>query len=134
MDRIKRALERAQRHPQSGSPWFSSIWTASRSSTQYGHLFGDKLLALLRGLRLNEAIRGLDTLARFGGDEFIVLLEEIASLGEAVKIVKRIRDLLKQPFHIDGKELWVTASFGIVMGGAARPGRGVAAQRQHRHV
>ncbi len=117
MDRIKRALERAQRHPQSRFALvFIDLDRFKVINDSMGHLFGDKLLASC-GARLNEAIRGLDTLARFGGDEFIVLLEEISSLGEAIKIVKRIRDLLKQPFHIDGKELWVTASFGIVLGG-----------------
>ncbi|NDY55284.1 EAL domain-containing protein [Desulfovibrio sulfodismutans] len=117
MDRISRAQERAQRHPESRFALvFIDLDRFKVINDSLGHLVGDKLLASC-GARLGEAVRGLDTLARFGGDEFIVLLEEIASLGEAIKIVKRIRDRLKFPFVIEDKELWVTASFGIVLGG-----------------
>ncbi|MEF3695578.1 bifunctional diguanylate cyclase/phosphodiesterase [Desulfolutivibrio sp.] len=117
MDRISRAQERAQRRPESRFALvFIDLDRFKVINDSLGHLVGDKLLASC-GARLNEAVRGLDTLARFGGDEFIVLLEEIVSLGEAIKIVKRIRDRLKFPFVIEDKELWVTASFGIVLGG-----------------
>jgi diguanylate cyclase (GGDEF)-like protein/PAS domain S-box-containing protein len=122
MDRISRAQERAQRHPESRFALvFIDLDRFKVINDSLGHLVGDRLLASC-GARLNEAVRGLDTLARFGGDEFIVLLEEVGSLGETIKIVKRIRDKLKFPFVIDDKELWVTASFGIVLGGS-RPVR-----------
>jgi len=122
MDRISRAQERSQRHLESRFALvFIDLDRFKVINDSLGHLVGDKLLASC-GARLNEGIRGLDTLARFGGDEFIVLLEEVSSLGETIKIVKRIRDKLKFPFVIDDKELWVTASFGIVMGGG-RPVR-----------
>ena len=74
-------------------------------------------------VRVAERLKGCvgpgDTLARFGGDEFTVLLED-ASPGEASAVAERIAEELEAPFDLDGREVSVTLSIGIALGGRAR--------------
>jgi len=81
-----------------------------------GHLFGDKVLAAF-GQRVLGEIRDLDTLARFGGDEFILMLEEVTGRGEIEMVVNRIKKSLAEPFVIDGVAVHIAASFGVAVGG-----------------
>jgi predicted signal transduction protein with EAL and GGDEF domain len=67
--------------------------------------------------RLEGCLRPEDTLARFGGDEFVVLLEDAESPDEPVRVAQRIIDVLTNPFLLNGKELYARASIGIAMGG-----------------
>ncbi|GAB7078560.1 EAL domain-containing protein [Megalodesulfovibrio paquesii] len=79
-----------------------------------GHETGDELLkAVARNLEM--CVRTTDTVARFGGDEFAILLEEIDAPREAVKIARRILDEIAQPLMIAGHEVFSTASMGIVL-------------------
>jgi diguanylate cyclase (GGDEF)-like protein len=79
-----------------------------------GHRFGDMVLTET-AIRLTGEMRGLDTVSRFGGDEFVLLLDELSSPGEAIRIIKRIRQRLSEPFRFNGNEVQTTASFGIVL-------------------
>ena len=80
-----------------------------------GHTCGDTLLMEM-AQRLLLCTRNLDTASRIGGDEFVLLLEELETPREAIQIVKRIRDALRKPFTLTGREVTVTASIGIVFG------------------
>ncbi|HEV3364158.1 MAG TPA: bifunctional diguanylate cyclase/phosphodiesterase [Acidimicrobiia bacterium] len=80
-----------------------------------GHAAGDDLLVQVAG-RLQGALRAGDTLARFGGDEFVALLEDLESEGEASLIVERLLASLEEPFCLGERELIVTASAGVVIG------------------
>ncbi len=80
-----------------------------------GHAAGDELLVQVAG-RLQGALRVGDTLARFGGDEFVVLLEDLGSEAEASLIVERLLASLGQRFLLEERELIVTASAGVVIG------------------
>jgi diguanylate cyclase (GGDEF)-like protein len=80
-----------------------------------GHATGDELLVQVAG-RLQRALRVGDTLARFGGDEFVVLLEDLQSETEASLIVERLLASLAEPFLLGERELIVTASAGVVIG------------------
>ena len=77
-----------------------------------GHSAGDRLL---RGVaeRLVGAVRANNTVARFGGDEFSVLLPEMERAEDVAEVVRRIQSALKAPFDIEGQELFVTASAGV---------------------
>ena len=80
----------------------------------FGHLFGDLLLVAV-SKRLKECSREQDILARFGGDEFVILLPNIKKVAEAVTISTRIQQTLKPAFKIDRQEAFVETSIGIVI-------------------
>jgi diguanylate cyclase (GGDEF)-like protein/PAS domain S-box-containing protein len=77
-----------------------------------GHTEGDRLLAAV-GSRLVGAVRSHDTVARFGGDEFAILLEELVSAEEALDVVARVEESLRAPIGLRGREVNVTASVGL---------------------
>lgn len=77
-----------------------------------GHQVGDQLLQIV-ARKLQEYVRGNDIVARFGGDEFIILLTDVAQADEAAQFARGIPDLLKEPFVIEDHELFVTPSIGI---------------------
>jgi diguanylate cyclase (GGDEF)-like protein len=80
-----------------------------------GHEVGDLLLVRV-GERLRKCLRPEDTLARFGGDEFAMLLENLQSPEGAVRVAERIIEELRNPFMLEGRELVLRASVGIAMG------------------
>ncbi|MGB8699168.1 MAG: diguanylate cyclase [Thermosynechococcaceae cyanobacterium] len=80
-----------------------------------GHLAGDQLLVEV-SQRLQRCIRTQDTLARFGGDEFVMLLEPINHPKQAVQVVERILEELKKPFLLNEKTAFISTSVGIVLG------------------
>jgi diguanylate cyclase (GGDEF)-like protein/PAS domain S-box-containing protein len=80
-----------------------------------GHSAGDALLKAV-GQRLLDAVRPGDTVARFGGDEFAVLIEEVTAATDAARAAERILRVLRVPFFVHGREVFVTASIGISIG------------------
>jgi diguanylate cyclase (GGDEF)-like protein len=80
-----------------------------------GHEAGDELLVAV-ARRILACLRGSDTAARLGGDEFVVLLEDVQSTAEAVAVADRITEAFRTPFAIVGREVYVSASIGIVRG------------------
>ncbi len=90
----------------------------------FGHAAGDTLLVMV-SRRICETLRRADTVARFGGDEFILCLEDLEGPRQAVRTLKRLRLALARPFAIDGHQLMITGSFGLVFGPTApkRPPR-----------
>jgi len=77
-----------------------------------GHAVGDRVLVEV-AQRLLRCLRPGDHLARFGGDEFVVLLDDMANLADAEQVAQRMLDCLHQPLHLDGRTLVVSASIGI---------------------
>ncbi|MEJ7843377.1 MAG: PAS domain S-box protein [Rubrobacter sp.] len=84
-----------------------------------GHRTGDLLLVVV-SQRLRRCLRPEDTLARFGGDEFVVLLEEVEGPEDALRVAERIAEELRSPFVVDGRDLFVSISTGIALGDARR--------------
>jgi diguanylate cyclase (GGDEF)-like protein len=82
-----------------------------------GHLAGDTLLRSV-AIRLQGALSPSNTVARIGGDEFAVLLEDV-DLAAAVDAAERLSNELQVPFDMDGREVFVTASIGIAVGDVA---------------
>ncbi len=115
LDRISQAMTRASRRDNYFfAVVFLDLDRFKVINDSLGHRFGDLVLAETAN-RLTEHVRTLDTVSRFGGDEFVLLLDELASPGEAIRIVKRIREELAKPFRVDAQEVQTTASFGIVL-------------------
>ncbi len=80
----------------------------------FGHLTGDELLVLV-AKRLKTHMRPDDTIARFGGDEFAMLLNGIREENDAMRIAERINNILAEPFLLKHHELYVSASIGIAI-------------------
>src|SRR4030043_232972 len=79
-----------------------------------GHSMGDQLLRVV-GNRLRELLRGGDTVARVGGDEFLLLLSEIARIKDANTIAQKILEAFRKPFVLDDHEIMITTSIGIAI-------------------
>ncbi|HYR34770.1 MAG TPA: diguanylate cyclase, partial [Burkholderiales bacterium] len=84
----------------------------------FGHAAGDLLLRDFAA-RLRASVRATDTVARFGGDEFVVLLEDVRERENAVRVAEKIVADCRQPLRIDGRDIVATASIGLAYGGAA---------------
>ena len=82
----------------------------------FGHHYGDELLRQV-GPRLAGALRDVDTVARLGGDEFAVLLPDVCSVHDALAVASKLRAALEQPFCVEGVDLDVEASVGVVRSG-----------------
>ena len=112
LDRLEHAHARARR---SGSPiavLFMDLDSFKNVNDSLGHAAGDELLVLVAG-RLRRWVRPSDTAARFGGDEFAILLEDLDSSNAAQVVAQRILDSLREPFEIQGQEVIVGGSIGI---------------------
>lgn len=81
-----------------------------------GHQVGDELLVAL-AKRLEASLRPGDTISRYGGDEFVILLDEIRSVDEVTGVADRVHASLSAPFCLDGRELYITASIGAALHG-----------------
>ena len=79
-----------------------------------GHEAGDRLLVSM-GARLQEALRPGDLVARFGGDEFVVVCEQLDGLDAALALAERLLRVAREPFKLDGLEVGITASIGIAV-------------------
>ena len=84
---------------------------------EFGHLAGDRVLVEVAS-RIEESLRCNDTVARMGGDEFVALLEGVASVEEAQHVVRRMTIALHVPVRLDHGSVRVSASFGVALGGS----------------
>jgi len=115
LDRIRQAMERAKRRANYYyAVVFIDLDRFKVINDSLGHRFGDMVL-VETARRLTRHVRSLDTVARFGGDEFVFLLDELQSPREAIRIVKRLRLEMAEKFCFEGHEVTTTASFGIVL-------------------
>jgi diguanylate cyclase (GGDEF)-like protein/PAS domain S-box-containing protein len=80
-----------------------------------GHLVGDRLLVAIAHL-LKGCVRTRDTVSRWGGDEFVIFLDPIKDIQEAVEVAERIKRTLEKPIDVEGKAIYTSASIGILMG------------------
>ncbi len=117
MDRLRHALDRTRRRTEKIAVLFLDLDSFKVVNDGLGHKAGDQLL-LSVGKRLRECLRSEDTLARLGGDEFTILLEDVADAGEATKLAEHIAERLEAPFELEGREVFIKASIGIVSSSA----------------
>jgi diguanylate cyclase (GGDEF)-like protein len=116
-DRAEHALARNRRAPHDACVLFVDLDGFKTINDSLGPTAGDELL-LSVARRLSERLGPGDTVARLGGDEFAVLLEQVKGHGDAARAAGRVLDAFTQPFELKGREVFVTASIGIAVGGA----------------
>jgi diguanylate cyclase (GGDEF)-like protein/PAS domain S-box-containing protein len=114
LDRLEHALARLERRQSLAAILFLDLDRFKLVNDSLGHNVGDELLAAAAP-RLRQAVRASDTVARFGGDEFGVLLEDIASEQVAVETAERIAAQFTRPFVLAGGRHFVSTSIGIAL-------------------
>lgn len=113
-DRLSLAITQARRSKRRLAVMFLDLDRFKIVNDTLGHSMGDRLLKAVAN-RLQSCLRRGDTLSRFGGDEFTLLLPEVRTRDDVVVIATKILDRLGGPFVIDGLELFVGASIGVAM-------------------
>ena len=122
-ERLGQALAHSARHGSMIGVYFVDLDGFKDVNDEFGHDVGDQLLFVLAG-RLDRSIRPGDTLARYGGDEFTILCEDIPGVGEASEIAERVLRAVEAPVQVSGGEVRLSASIGVALGD---PGEGTAA-------
>jgi diguanylate cyclase (GGDEF)-like protein/PAS domain S-box-containing protein len=113
-DRLDHAITRAKRDQTSLAILFLDIDDFKKVNDTYGHLTGDKLLKDVAE-RLKRCIRGSDTIARMGGDEFTIILENVRTRENTQIAVDSIISALSEPFIMEGLTTYFSASIGVAL-------------------
>jgi diguanylate cyclase (GGDEF)-like protein/PAS domain S-box-containing protein len=115
LDRIAHALARADRSEGSVAVLFLDVDNFKVVNDSLGHRAGDNLLCQLAA-RLSDAVRPADTVGRFGGDEFVVLCEDVTDEPMALRIAGRLARVFSEPFALEGDDVHTaSASIGVVL-------------------
>ncbi len=113
-DRLGHAINVAHRSRSNVGVLFLDLDRFKTINDSLGHSVGDQLLQLAAE-RLLENVRESDTVARFGGDEFIVITEQITSHAQMSELAGKIITSMEEPFQVDERELFITTSIGIAI-------------------
>ena len=115
-DRFEQALRLGRRQGSTTGLVLIDLDRFKEVNDTLGHYYGDRLLDQI-GKRLISEAREIDTVSRLGGDEFAILLPSVEDLEGALKAARRLHTAITASFEIDGVELDVEASFGVVVSG-----------------
>ncbi len=115
MDRLKQTVEYEKRHKEYlFAVLFLDLDRFKVINDSLGHMAGDQLLITM-AQRLKGLLRAVDTIARFGGDEFVILLNDIKKVSDATEVADRIQKELALPVNLNGQEVFTTVSIGIAL-------------------
>ena len=113
-DRLSVAINHAERNNSKLAVMFIDLDRFKVINDSLGHTMGDRLLQSV-SQRLLQCIRNEDTLSRFGGDEFTLLLPSVSDAEGAFQVAQKILDAVKKPFQLNDHEIYVGASIGIAL-------------------
>ena len=116
MDRLEQALERSARRGKFAAVLFLDLDRFKLVNDNLGHDHGDQLLVQVAE-RLRSCLRRVDTIARIGGDEFTILLEDVGTTPDAALVAERIIEAFRASFRLENQEIFVGTSIGIALGG-----------------
>jgi diguanylate cyclase (GGDEF)-like protein len=111
-DRLEQAVYRAGRNGGRFALLFVDLDRFKPVNDSFGHRIGDELLKSV-AQRLKDCVRKGDTVARTGGDEFVIVLNEMGKSADAASVSGKVLEALTRPFHIEGNELGISCSIGI---------------------
>lgn len=118
LERLRGAMQKSQKQDHRFAVLFLDLDRFKLINDSLGHLAGDQLLMAM-SQRLAACLDSRDTLARFGGDEFTILLESVQTLSQVTQLAEQIQQQLAHPFHLDGQlsgqTVYTTISIGIVL-------------------
>ena len=115
---LTHAIDRAKRKPDFiFTVMFLDLDRFKDINDSLGHLVGDELLVEV-AKTLRDGLRVTDTVARFGGDELIILLEDVGNLDNVKRVTEWIEERFSRPFHVMGHEVFISTSIGIVLSGS----------------
>ena len=117
VDRLQQALARQLRVGRSVALLFLDLDRFKLLNDSRGHAIGDQVLVIVAE-RLQAVVRPSDTVARFGGDEFVIVCEDVDGVADATHLAERIVGALEAPFPVEGGEVFLSASLGVSMAGA----------------
>ncbi len=113
-DRLSRALKTAQRNNTLVAVLFMDLDRFKNINDSLGHDIGDVLL-IETASRLTKILRSNDSVGRLGGDEFLIILEDVHDIDEIVRTVQRISEALSDPYFLQGHEVLTSGSIGIAV-------------------
>ena len=119
MNRLGHALIRAVRSEKAAAVLFLDLDNFKVINDSLGHEAGDKLLVSIAE-RLRVCLRAEDTAARFGGDEFTILLEDVKDASDALGVASHVTRALSEPFALEARKVFITTSMGIALGTSGR--------------
>lgn len=129
LDRVRQAIFLNERERTTFSLAVIDLDNFKAINDKFGHEFGDKILKQV-AVHFEETVRKTDTITRFGGDEFILLIDSSADTPAAIAITEKILTSLQEPFSVRGAEFRITASIGI----ASYPEHGHSIETLIRHA
>ena len=115
-DRVEHAVARIRRHGGKVAVLFVDLDDFKALNDTHGHARGDEVLAI-SARRVTDVLRPSDTAARQGGDEFAILIEDVADEADALVVATRVAEALRQPMTIGHAEVRIAASIGVALGG-----------------
>ncbi len=118
LERLSRSIARAKRHSDYGfAVFFIDANNFKLVNDSLGHQLGDEVLRQI-GARLQRTFRELDTVGRFGGDEFAVLVDGVLTVQDVLPLAQRMLDTTSEPYNIKGHEFVILLSVGITLSSA----------------
>jgi len=114
LDRLNQALHKASRNQTKVAVLFIDMDRFKEINDSLGHVFGDEAIKEV-ARRINAKIRKSDTVARFGGDEFVMIIDDIKHTRGVINIVDKLMNVMREPIVIDVHSIYVTLSIGISM-------------------
>ena len=115
LERLRSAVDRMKRHPhEAAAVLFLDIDDFKVVNDCYGHGIGDLLIKEVSN-RLRACLRSDGTIARMGGDEFTVLVEDVTDPSDAIRVTERIQSSFERPFLLEGLEIFKSTSIGIAL-------------------